>query len=263
MKAGWTSAVRFIEPVAGLSLDAVSADCYRQVKNRLRELISVLVEEGTLRLPSEEALSAALGVSRATLRSALHSLQKEGSIRRLRGSGTFINKHALGLRANLAEAGAFVDLLARAGHEPSMRIVDQRSTPLDEDVAVALEVPVEESGLRIERVFDASGEPAVHSVDMFPLRLLGDDPSRLDPGRSTFEFVKAHIGAPVCYSVAEARPVLPSPKIAEALRVEADRPLLRLRHTHIRADERPVAVTVVHVNDEYLRFSVIRTYLDE
>jgi GntR family transcriptional regulator len=46
------------------------------------------------------------------------------------------------------------------------------------------------------------------------------------------------------------------------LRVGPTHPLLRLRHTHIRADERPVAVTVVHVNDEYLQFSVIRTYLD-
>lgn len=29
------------------------------------------------------------------------------------------------------------------------------------------------------------------------------------------------------------------------------------------ANELPVAATVVHVNDEYLRFSVIRTYLDQ
>jgi DNA-binding GntR family transcriptional regulator len=254
---------RIATPVAGLRLEAVTTDCYRQVKERLRELVTRLGAEGTLRLPSEAALSTALGVSRATLRSALHSLQKEGRIRRLQGSGTFINRHAVGLGANLAEAGAFMDLLAQAGHQPSLRVVDQRVVVLDDDVAASLELPAGERGLRVERVFDASGEPAVHSVDLFPPAGLGDDPEGLDPARSTFEFVERHTGAPVCYSVAEVRPVLPPPAVAEALRVAAGQPLLRLRHTHIRSDERPAAVTVVHVNDEYLRFSVIRTYLDE
>lgn len=246
-----------------LRIDAVTTDAYRQVKDRLRDVITRLAAQGRLRLPSEAELSAALGVSRATLRSALQSLQKEGRIRRLHGHGTFINRHALGLGANLAEAGAFVDLLTEAGYEASVDTLGRRVEPLAEDVAAALEVPADEQGLRVERVFLASGEPAVHSVDVFPVGLLGEQPEALDPARSTFEFVARHIGGPVCYSVAEVRPVLPPPEVAEALRVPAAQPLLRLRHTHIQSDERAVAVTVVHVNDEFLRFSVIRTYLDE
>jgi DNA-binding GntR family transcriptional regulator len=254
-----------ISPVLSTAwqVEAVSTDAYRQVKDRLRALIARLGREGRLRLPSEAELSAALGVSRATLRSALQSLQKEGRIRRLHGHGTFINRHALGLRANLAEAGAFMDLLAEAGHEASLSTVDQRVEPLAADVAASLEIPAGEHGLRIERVFHASGDPAVHSVDHFPTRLLRKNPQGLDPARSTFEFVERHVGRPVCYSVAEVRPVLPPAEVARALGIPATQPLLRLRHTHIQADEQPVAVTVVHVNDDYLRFSVIRTYLDE
>jgi GntR family transcriptional regulator len=250
-------------PPAGWQVDAVTTAAYRQVKDRLRELIGRLGTEGRLRLPSEAELSAALGVSRATLRSALQSLQKEGRIRRLHGHGTFINRHALGLGANLAEAGAFVDLLAEAGYEPSVSTVGRRVEPLVEDVAGSLEIPSGEQGLRIERVFHASGDPAVHSVDLFPVSLLGGDPRGLDPMRSTFEFVERHIGSPVCYSVAEVSPVLPPPEVAGALRIPPSQPLLRLRHTHVQADEQPVAVTVVHINNDYLHFSVIRTYLDE
>jgi GntR family transcriptional regulator len=251
------------EPALPADLTAITSDAYRQVKDRLREVITRLGETGRLRLPSEAELSAALGVSRATLRSALQSLQKEGRIRRLHGHGTFINRHALGLGANLAEAGAFMDLLAQAGHEASVSTADRRVVALEADVAASLEIPDGEQALRIERVFAASGEPAVHSVDHFPVRLLGEDPRALEPAQSTFEFVELHHGPPVCYSVAEVRPVLPPPDVAAALNVPATQPLLRLRHTHIRADEQPVAVTVAHVNDEYLRFSVIRTYLDE
>jgi GntR family transcriptional regulator len=246
-----------------LNADMISGDSYRQVKQRLRAAITRLAEQGQLRLPSEAELSSALGVSRATIRSALQSLQKEGRIRRLHGQGTFINRHVLGLTANLAEASPFVELLASAGYHPTVRNVDQRVVALDAEVAGSLEVPEGEQGLRIERVFDASGRPAVHSVDYVAVRLLGENPEQRHPRRSTFEFVEAHGGLPVCYSVAQVRPVLPPLDVAAALRVEPSYPLLRLRHTHVRADELPVAVTVVHVNDAYVRFSVVRTYLDQ
>lgn len=252
-----------VKALGPLGMDTVIADSYRQVKERLREAITRLGEEGQYRLPSEAELSAALGVSRATIRSALQSLQKEGRIRRLHGQGTFINRHAMGIVSNLAEAAAFVDLLARAGYEPEVRTLDQRVVALDEDIAASLEVEVGERALRIERVFDASGEPAVHSVDYVPAYLLGERPEQRDPRRSTFEFIQADAGLSVCYSVAEVRPVPPPRAVAAALNVKRSHPLLRLRHTHIRANELPVAATVVHVNDDYLRFSVIRTYLDQ
>ncbi|MGW4487798.1 GntR family transcriptional regulator [Amycolatopsis sp. NPDC004368] len=246
-----------------VSIRSVAADSYRQAKEQLREAITRYAAEGRYRLPSEEELSTALGVSRATLRSVLQSLQKEGRIRRLHGSGTFINRHTIGLAANLAEASPFVDLLTQAGYRPGVRTLDQRVIALDEELAGSLEVPAGGPALRIERVFEADGRPAVHSVDHVPAALLGEHPEDSDPGRSTFEFVETDTGMPVCYSVAEIRPALPPAEVAAALGIAPTSPVLRLRHTHIRADELPVAVTVVHVNDDYLRFSVIRTYLDQ
>lgn len=245
-----------------LPVERITADSYRQVKTRLRDLIARLGAEGTLRLPAEERLSASLGVSRATVRSALHSLQKEGRIRRLHGAGTFINRHVLGITANLAEAGAFVDLLTDAGYEAGQR-VSQREDELPEDVATALELPAGEPGQVVERVFTADGRPAVYSVDHVPTRLLRYPSSTPDAMDSTFSFIETHVGRPVCYSVAQVRPLLPPPHVRAALEIEPDHPLLSLRHLHVHADESPLAVTVAYVNDDYLRFSVIRGYLDQ
>jgi GntR family transcriptional regulator len=246
-----------------VNIETVTADSYRQAKDRLRDAITRYGEEGRFRLPSEAELSSALGVSRATIRSALQSLQKEGRIRRLHGQGTFINRHAMGIGANLAEASPFIDLLERAGYEAGVRTLSQRLVTLDVGIAGSLELAVGERALRIERVFDANGEPAVHSVDYVPASLLGEHPEERDPRRSTFEFVEIDAGLSVCYSVAQVRPVLPPRAVVTALNVKRAHPVLRLRHTHIRANELPVAVTVVHVNDDYLQFSVIRTYLDQ
>jgi GntR family transcriptional regulator len=43
-------------------------------------------------LPSEPELAAAYSVSRATVREALQSLENEGIVRRVHGSGTFVNQ---------------------------------------------------------------------------------------------------------------------------------------------------------------------------
>jgi GntR family transcriptional regulator len=248
--------------VTGVPVERVAADSYRQVKARLRELIDRLGAEGTLRLPAEERLAVSLGVSRATVRSALQSLQKEGRIRRLHGAGTFINRHVLGVTANLAEAGAFVDLLAARGYDVGLR-TSQRQVTLAEDVTASLEMPAGEPGQVIERIFTADGRPAVFSVDHVPSRLLRDRDRTPEPMDSTFTFVEAHVGRQVCYSVAEVRPLLPPPHVREALELDADHPLLFLRHVHVHADESPLAVTTAYVNDDYLRFSVIRGYLDQ
>lgn len=249
------------DPYDPPAVEPVAADNYRQVKARLRDLIARLGAEGTYRLPAEERLAAQLRVSRATVRSALHSLQKEGRIRRLHGAGTFINRHVLGVTANLAEAGAFLDLLAARGHRVGQR-TSVGDEPLADDVTTSLEVPAGERGWVVERVFTADGEPAVYSVDHVPRGLFGYPTRKPEPRGSTFAFVSAHTGRAVCYSVADVRPLLPSPPVRDVLEVAADHPLLLLRHVHVGADECPLAVTTAYVNDDYLRFSVVRGYID-
>ena len=49
---------------------------------------------GNTKLPSENTLSRKLSVSRETVRRALEQLAREGLLRRVKGSGTYINKEA-------------------------------------------------------------------------------------------------------------------------------------------------------------------------
>ena len=63
-----------------------------QIKKHLIDYINKCRENGKNRLPSERALVAELGYSRATIGKVLGVLESEGELIRKKGSGTFITK---------------------------------------------------------------------------------------------------------------------------------------------------------------------------
>lgn len=232
----------------------------RNVTEQLNRFAAALAAEGERRLPPEDQLSSRLGVSRATIRSALQSLEKEGKIARRHGSGTFINSHTLGLKANLTEDRSFVELLGNLGYTPTIRPLRIYPTGLPEDIASRLTVPAGEDAYVVERVYEASGEPAIMAIDYVPQRLfLSDAPAELRSEQSTFAFLRRYTGRDTRYSVAGIVPVLPDEVVCAALNVPPSQPLLLLDHTHIDTDDEPIGVTRAYVNDRYLRFSVTRT----
>ena len=257
-KAGADSDVSRFMP----AVEAANWRVYRNVKDRLGDLVVALAAEGHRRLPPEDQLSVRLGVSRPTVRSALQALEKEGKVQRLHGRGTFINGHTLGIRANLADDRSFIGILEDLGYAGTVRTLRLYGAKLPADLAPRLDLPRPEQTCVVERVYDASGDPAIVAVDYVPQRLLVAPPAELTGEQSTFEFLHRHTGRRTRYSVAEVAPVVPSKVIAAALQVPRTQPVLLLDHTHIDEDDRPIGVTKAYVNDRFLRFSVIRTYSD-
>lgn len=237
----------------------VGRDTYRDVKERLHALAGALAGRDERRMPAEEVLGTVLGVSRPTVRSALLALEKEGVVQRLHGRGTFINRHALGIRANLAIDRPFVDVIADLGDDPSVRNLVVERTGLPADIAEALDEPVGAEACRVERVFEASGEPAVYSVDWVPWRLLHTD-APIDGEQSVFALVERHTHHRIGYSVAEIVPVQADARVAGALGIDAGQAVVLLAHTHLDDRDRPVATTHAYLHDGRLRFSIVRTY---
>lgn len=239
----------------------VQRDTYHAVKAELGQLIERLVADGQPRLPSEEELSAQLEVSRATIRSALLSLQKDGVIQRVHGRGTFVNRHALGIRANISQDRPFADLLAELGHDVVVRNDDITVEPWPAELSAILDEEQVQDACVIRRTFEASEEPAVFAIDFVPLRLLDDaDVGQLDGGKSIFDFVRHYTKRKVRYSVAEIVPAVPTEEVAQKLLVPSSAPLILLQHTHIDESDQPVAFTRAYVHDRFIRFSVVRTY---
>src|ERR687895_466439 len=85
------------------------------------------------RLPAEPELAASLGVSRATLRDALRSLEEDGFVTRVRGAGTFVT-HRPRLRNNLDMNFGVTDLIRSMGMRPGTRhLGTARGSATDEE----------------------------------------------------------------------------------------------------------------------------------
>lgn len=219
-------------------------------RRRVRDMIAERASEGATQLPPEEDLAERLGVSRATLRSALLSLQTEGLIRREHGRGTFIQGRAAGLAANLGRDRAFLDVIRDAGHEAGARA--RIVGPVDSGGQVA------GPALSIERIFTSDGRPAVAAFDLVPLARLRAPWQEVEPEDSVFSFCAAWCGRPISYSIAEIVPVAADRAIAECLELAGGTPLILLDHLHVSGADEPAAATRAYLDDRLLRFSVVR-----
>jgi GntR family transcriptional regulator len=261
-KPGETRALLDADATTSVTTGRARRGVYGQVKTHLRGLIADLAASGAKQLTSEDDLAAHLEVSRATVRSALLSLQKEGLIQRVHGQGTFINRHALAIRANIAQDWPFLELLSELGYAATTSVESLELTPAPDAVRSHLEMQPAEQACVVVRVFHASDSPAVLCIDYVPARYLKTPVDELRGESSTFSFVREHAGRSVRYSVADLVPVVAEPDVAATLAAPVGQPLLLLRHTHIDEADEPVAFTRAYVNDQYVRFSVVRNYAE-
>ena len=229
----------------------------------VREELARRIERGEWRprdrLPSEPDLAASLGVSRATLREALRSLAEDGFVLRVQGSGTFVT-HRPRLLNNLDVNFGVTDLIRSMGMEPGARDVRIGKSAASEDDAGALGLSPGDPVVQVERVRTADGRPVVYSVDLLPLRVLGDDPEappRFD-GRSIYELLELEAGIVVQRGVASLRPANADRQLADLLAVPEGTLLLYIHQVDFDSEGRPVLLSHEHHVADAFEITVVR-----
>ncbi len=111
---------------------------------QLRKLLEQQIETGQWpqgdRLPSEPFLSEYYGVSRATVRQALHALEEQGLIRKEKGRGAFVNRTSSGSWLLQWAGGLFDDELTRRGITVESTVLRARIEPLPDWASEALQL---------------------------------------------------------------------------------------------------------------------------
>jgi GntR family transcriptional regulator len=233
------------------------------IRASLREALVQRIEAGEWRpsdrLPSEPALAASMGVSRATLRDALRSLEEDGFVTRVQGSGTFVT-HRPRMKNNLDTNFGVTELIRSMGMRPgtvNTRAFEAMATP-EEARLLAI---AEGSPLRcLERVRTADGQPVVLSVDMVPGGRLLDKPDLLEEvgEGSMYRLLERELGVVIRQGVAAIRPANADQELASRLRVPAGTLLLYLRQVDYDKDGRPVLLSHEHHLADAFEIAVVR-----
>ncbi|HLT89443.1 MAG TPA: histidine utilization repressor [Woeseiaceae bacterium] len=130
---------------------------YQQLKEMIIEQISRGELKPRDRVPSENELVSAAGVSRMTANRALRELVDEGIVKRVAGVGTFVAD--LKAQSHPLEVRNIADEIARRGHRHSARVLKAAEERARDAVADALGVAAGEPVYHLRIVHEESSAP--------------------------------------------------------------------------------------------------------
>lgn len=225
-----------------------------QIAERLRRAIS----DGTFgageALPSESQLNQTFGISRATSRAALDSLEQDGLIVRKSGRGSIV----LGPRVEqpAVEMYGFSDDMRRRGLRPSYQTVAAGRGRATVEVSEALGVRPKSSIYHSRRILKADDQPIGLALSWIPLEIFGGTalPTVDDLNRnSLYRWLDEKCGVKVTGASETIEAALTEGDMAAELEVPAGSAVLVVRRRSDTADHSPVEYAVLHFRADRYR----------
>lgn len=233
----------------------------RRLSFSVRDELAGRITSGAIppgsRLPPEPQLAEDLGVSRATLREALRSLEEDGFVTRRRGAGTFA-AHRPRLRNNLDVNFGVTEAIRASGMKPGTIDATVGIAPATAQEASALDLAAGAPVVTVERVRTADERRVVFSRDVIAQALVGEDAlERLGNG-SVYDLLEAAAQTAIQHGVVTIEPLAADRQMARKLKIPAGSLLLYLRQIDYDRSGDPILLShEYHLGDAF-EFSVVR-----
>jgi GntR family transcriptional regulator len=137
-----------------------------QISEALRAQIESTELKAGETFPSERELAEHFGVSRMTVRQALHRLRQEGLIYHERGVGTFVASRKIDVHTR--NLSGFSDEMLSLGLKPSSRVLELKCESVTDGVAKDLNLEKTQQVFHLERLRLADDEPMAFEVTYLP-----------------------------------------------------------------------------------------------
>jgi GntR family transcriptional regulator len=221
---------------------------YVQVRERLRSDLAQL-EPGTMISPEIE-LERRFGVSRITIRKAIHELVSEGLLIRRQGRGTFVEQPKL--THELDTITSWTEQLKSLGYAPRTTNLEIERIPAPRRILQSLALAEGGEVLVIRRVRAAGEEPISLMTNYIPAKLVPEFESRVSGYESLYDALEREYGLipMVALDYVETRAATDAE--SSALKIEPWAPVLTVtRISHLESGA-PLEMTVaVSRGDRY------------
>jgi GntR family transcriptional regulator len=180
-------------------------------------------------LPSEEAISKRLRVSRMTARQALKSLCNLGVAYSQRGKGTFVA--AIKLEKSFRQVLSFSEEMEACGSRPHSELIALEAVLPGEDVADALGLQPTDKVLRLRRVRIADSLPMGVECSCVPFRLFPDLLEKFDPHTSLYRALSEVYGVHIVQADEVVEAGLANSEESRLLRIAKGSPVFLFTRT--------------------------------
>jgi GntR family transcriptional regulator len=236
----------------------------KTIANQVDEILLERIRGGVYpaagRMPSEIELSDELGVSRATIRTALAKLAANGLIIRKQGDGTYVNARVREISAHSGNLWDLVQLIESNGYKPSIRSLAMERRPATEKEALALALETGEDLLVLRRLFIADQKPVILSNNVIPLSLLREPLESIDGELHIREILFRYCHEKIAFAITDIHSTLIGSETLEHLDGEVGRTVLQLQVAFYGKNNLPLALGVNYFDDSSLRLRLVQAW---
>lgn len=208
------------------------------------------------RMPTEAELVAGYGVSRATVREAMKSLESEGLVVTRQGRGSFVADRSL-IRAGMQDLKSITATIAEMGHEPGMQYhhrVIRVATAADQEM---FDLADGDLVVDIRRRILADGITVAYSYDVLPRWVFAADFTPDQLTGSVFGHLAA-TGGPIPERAVAQVHAVQSADVAWDHALEDDHLFILLDQLQFDREDRPFMHTRSYFVEGRFNFTVLR-----
>jgi len=225
---------------------------HRQAEEQLRKLIKDNhYKEGDL-FPKETDLARRWGISRNTLRQAIHNLVNDGLLERKKRSGTLVKKKKI--TTDLSNWFSFTHEMELKGMPFKDLFHLVKTVKANADVAKGFGIEKDSKLICLERIRSTGKKPMVYFESFFHPRigLTGKENFK----QPLYEMLDNEFHMVPVYSQEEIRAIAATEKIASLLGIEKGMPVMERKRLVLDAGRKPIEYNTCYYRSDWFTYSI-------
>lgn len=225
---------------------------HRQAEEQLRKLISEKhFKEGDL-FPKETDLARRWGISRNTLRQAIHNLVSEGLLERKKRSGTLVKKKKI--TTDLSNWFSFTHEMELKGMPFNDLFHEVKLLKANSETAKVFTVDAGTKLVCVARIRSTGKKPMVYFESFFHPRigLTGKENFK----QPLYEMLDETFHIVPVYSQEEIKAIAANEKVAALLQVEKGTPVLERKRLVLDSGRKPIEYNICYYRSDWFTYSI-------